>query len=103
MRMMFGSTDLNGGYWPFRGLFVSVLSHSSILFGITLFATLNTPPPPRLTTRAVMIDLRETGDVTVLPTLDGEYPNVNSPAQSPNALSYPGPQRIRSDVQEPTN
>lgn len=104
MRTMFGSTDLNGGYWPFKGLFVSVLSHSSVLVGTTLFAILNTPPPPRLTTRAVMtIDLRETGDMPLLPALDDGHPNVNSPGSSPKELSYPGPQRIRSDVHEPTN
>src|SRR5689334_3041323 len=116
---LFASIDVSGGYWPVRSIFISLLCHASILFGMTLFAILNIQPPPRMTTRAVIIDLRETGDVTLLPTLADEYPSVNSPSQpedrhseedskrnkptSAKELSYPGLQRIRSDVQEPTN
>src|SRR5689334_19445498 len=106
MPMLFASTNLNGGYWPFKGLLVSLLSHSSILLGTTLLAIMSTPLPPRLTTRPVMIDLRETGDVTLLPILaDSEEPDelpVDKPP-SPKGFSFPGRQQIRSDVQEPTN
>jgi hypothetical protein len=118
---LFTSTNLNGGYWPFRGLFVSLVSHSSVLIGMTLVAILTTEPPPVLTTRLVMIDVREMRDETFLPQLEAEYPSMTSPAQpverpreepkeptvsrhpSPKGRSYPGPQLIRSDVQEPTN
>src|SRR5437899_5072079 len=115
-RNLFRSASLDYHYRPFRGLLFSLLVHAFLLFGMLFFPISNkVSERSRYLARAVITDHSKV--VLYLPPLRGK-PNKREPepgskphdmsapstfARRTQGLSYPGPQPILSDFEEPTN
>ncbi len=121
-------TNLGAGYFPTRGLPLSIVVHI-IAFIITyFFASFPVAPPKQNHPRPniVMIDLNDPMSMMYLPMFEGGRPEasrgrriidrilrpsrreqasepVAEPSATTQGFSYPGPQTIVSDVPEPTN
>jgi hypothetical protein len=114
-QILFGSANLDHNYRPFRGLLFSLLIHAFLLCGMLFFPISDkVSERSRYLARAVIIDRNKI--VLYLPPLGGKphqrEPESGSkpydksaPVASPRrtqGLSYPGPQPIVSDFEQPT-
>src|SRR5262245_41494040 len=101
-------------YRPFGGLLLSLMTHAAIVVGLLFLPISNgVSERRRLLQQAVIVDAKDLERVLLLPTLraisnerEGEKPAPEkppAPSQRTDGFSYPGPQEIVSDVEEPTN
>jgi Gram-negative bacterial TonB protein C-terminal len=114
------SNNLDQEYWPFKGLFCSLLVHGALVAGLVLLPLFFIPEPNRLTDarlleHAVILNRTELEEMFHLPPLGPESPakenvpepEVKKPTVKPHrrddGFSYPGPQHIISDFPKPTN
>jgi hypothetical protein len=118
------SAGLSRVYFPTRGLAYSVIIHSIAFTLLYFFASFPIAPPkqphPQAQEDIVMIDLNDPEFIMYLPSFadhssKGSKPapakrqkaepeeSSEGPVATTKGFSYPGPQRIISDVPEPTN
>src|SRR5262245_34291807 len=82
-----GSSNLDQEYWPFRGLFCSLLVHASLVAGLVILPLFLIPEPNRVTDarlleHAVILNRTELEQMFHLPPLGPENPakeNVPEP------------------------
>ena len=112
---LFVEANLDPHYWPFRGIVWSFVVHASIFAALVSITLPRSRAERSLRDQAVILDIDEFKEVLYLPVLGDRERNTTAPeparetrsatlqTRKTAGLSYPGPQPILSDVENPTN